>query len=196
MSDGYNLYAGIGATLTGVDFETPIATCGAGATISDVGYGWAPSTTYTLVLRPFNGDLETPDNSCHVTFTLDSAGEWTGLKPATPLGLKAVAGKGATVCLTWQYVQSDSHATPAAFDIWHNTTGDFSTPGDADETVTYKANTTSYSKTVTLTDATRYYFRVTARTSGDVYSNQSIVGPILTDSTGPTAPDCTVTATR
>ena len=111
----YNLYVGAG-TLNGVDFDTIVESFPGGTSSGSlVGYGFDPSTEYTLVMRPeLDSGLETPDTSAQITFRTDGAGEWVGNIPeaATRLSVQAVAG--AVIRLKWYHRTIDG-ATPDDF---------------------------------------------------------------------------------
>ena len=137
---GHNLYRGIGG-LSSVDFSTVVNTAVAGASTITAGSAThAPNTTYTYVLRPVIADLETPDQSCHVTFTTDDDTDWSGLAPAPVIGLSAQLLDDAEIRLTWHYHVPSGFATPATFGVYYATAPGIAV-GTPDASVTYAGQT-------------------------------------------------------
>ena len=189
MADKYNLYVGKG-DLSDVDFSTPAETYAAGTGGTLVGYGFAASTKYTLVLRPeTDAGLETPSISAIVEFVTDGAGEWTGLRPDPIYGLTAQVRPGGVIRLTWNH-KIVTGATPTDFEINYGTTPE-ATGTAVTETYT---GTTRYTKDISLSDGVTYWFSVVARASGLDSAPHRTLG-ITADSTAPDQPSITTGTT-
>jgi len=190
---GHRLYRGVG-DLSNVDFDAEISFAAAGeTTITADGAAHAASTKYTYVLRPVVADLETPDLSCAVEFETDSDGKWVGLRPPACEYLQAEILSGGQVKLRWGFRTVTGRAACKDFGVYYSTAPDI-TLGTPDETVTCTGNG-RYAKTLTLSDATTYWFAVTARTTAGVESPRVEAGPCVADGTAPSTPTVYATTT-
>ena len=116
---GYHLYVTQGG-LADTDFEAdPVAVIPAGqSSASLVGYGFAASERYTLVLRPVIDDAETPDISCRFEFETDMDGQWPGLRPGPVEAVGAEVLSGGQVVVSWTYRICEGGAAPEDFGIY------------------------------------------------------------------------------
>ena len=180
MADGYNIYRGVGG-VDAVDFDTAVG-FSATAIASLASLGHLASTLYTYVIRPTKGGIETPDYGCVAEFETDASGEWVGAVPLAVPWLAAEVGASGAVTLRWRYVTGDT--APTTFGIWYGSSKADLT-GTADESVSYTADGL-LSHTFTLSGGT-YYFSIKAR-SATADSPARIIGPVLVDTTAPSAP--------
>ena len=192
MTDEYRLYRGIGG-ISSVDFGTPVATAPAGAgSKTFTGLGHAPATRYTYVLRPVREDaggnpIETPDFDCVVEFETDDSGGWVGNRPAKVEVLDAEVIDGAKIMLRWQYRTPQGVIAPSDFGVYYDDCPHIST-GSPNTTVNYTRDG-QYTTTLSLADASTYYFAVTARTAEGIESHLCpVVGPIVADGPTPNQP--------
>lgn len=193
--DGYYIYRGLGLPRN-IDWDNEVGdVTGASATLT--GLGHLASTKYYYGIRPYRDigggtKLVTPTHAAIAEFETDAGGEWVGSRPAPVRGLAAEVQADGTIELRWRFEPGD-RAAPARFDIWYGTS-DALGGGAADETVTY-AGRARYTKSIAgLSDATGYFFRVQAATSGNILSKPVTIGPHVADSTAPAAPDASIAA--
>ena len=198
MTVGYNLYRGVGG-LSSVDFDTLLGTATTAETSKTFsGLGHIADTIYTYALRSTRDaddatELECPDYSCTVEFLTNGSAEWDGLRPPMIRNIRAQVLSGAKIKVSWDWRTGYGATAPADFGVYYSTSLPIST-GSPSDTVTYTRDG-RYSKTFTLTNATTYWFGVTARTSGGVESRLSpTAGPLVADSAAPSAPALTVGA--
>lgn len=186
---GYNVYRGVGG-IENVDFDMPATyLCSGNTTPTLTGLGHSASKRYTYVVRPVRGasELETPDYSCSIEFETDGAGDWLGDRPARVEFVEAIVQSGGQVELRWGYRTPYGGSTPSDFGIYYANEPSIA-PGSPEATETYTQDQV-YTKTLTLTGGSTYWFAVTARTAGGVESHLSeIVGPLVADATAPAAP--------
>ncbi len=191
MADIYNLYVGEGG-LDSVDFDSaPATTFAAGASSGDlVGFGFAASQRYTLVLRPeTTAGLETPDISARTEFVTDADTEWTGLRPDPIQSLTAKVVADGAIRLTWYHRIFDG-ATPDDFEVNYGTTP--SATGNT-EVVTY-SGTHRYTVSIDPGNENTHWFPIVARTAGLDSDPVRTLG-VTPDDTAPDAPTATATTT-
>ena len=190
---GYYLYIAPGG-LADVDFAAgPTAFIPAGySSCALVGYDFAASTRYTLVLRPVIDDAETPDVSCRFEFETDSGGQWTGLRPCEVEAASVKAVSGARAVVSWTYRTPDDNVAPADFGVYHASSPDIAA-GAPQATVAYEQDGV-YSCTLSLSGGQTYFFGVTARDAGGAESHMSpVIGPLAADSSLPMTPPVVLT---
>ena len=192
VSGFYNLYVGLGS-LNDVDFTTVVTTFPAGTSSGTlVGFGFAASKSYTLVLRPEIAGLETPDISAQVPFDLDSGGEWTGLLPDPVTGLSATLMADGVVRLTF-FHRIFSGATPTNFVILFGT-NPTAVGGGGGTALVYTGPGKRYTVDIDPGDEQTYWFKVFA-TATALISAPVRVGGITPDQTAPAAPAVTIEST-
>lgn len=191
MTDGYNIYRGIGG-LSEVDFTTPVVFDEHGPaetpfTVEHVGH--SPGATYTYVARPVKDGLETPDFSCNCEVHIGADGEWPGNRPAKPINADARIISGGQIELRWYYSAKDGSGTPTAFRLYYSASPNI-TKGSPQATETYVgADGFLYAHAFTLTDAATYYFGVAAYISDTEVEGELLeIGPFVADGTAPSQP--------
>ena len=184
---GYTVYRGLG-DVSNVDFDTPVATLGAGeSSASLTGLGHDASSRYTVVIRPVLNGLEGPDLSCAVEVVTDDEGEWIGSRPPAVERVDAEAGPAGDVTVRWTFRTPYGGSPPADFAVYRSTSRDAGS-GEPEATETYSADG-EYSHTFSLADGATGYFAVSARTAEGIESKLSpIVGPIVADASAPQTP--------
>jgi len=189
---GYHLYAA-GGGLDAVEF-TAGATGVIPAGVSSarlVGYGFAASSRYTLVLRAVIDGAETPDLSCRTEFETDADGDYLGQRPC---GVEAVSTRilsGGQVAVSWTYRTPEGRTAPHDFAVYYGGGLPIVT-GSPAEVIDYLRDG-RYSCTLSPEGSQSYFFGVTARGAGGVESRPSISGPVVADSTPPVQPPVIVT---
>ena len=187
MADGYHAYRGVGGLST-VDVDNEVGSAAAGASsITLTSIGHTVSTKYTYVLRPHRDSLITPDFGCNVIFETDANGDWLGNRPYPVTWLSAEVIDAGKITLRWSYKTPPGYTAPEDFCIYYaNEPG--ITVGSPNTTESY-ASDGNYSKDLTLTDGTTYYFAITARSSDSVESDKlELAESYVADSTGPDSP--------
>jgi len=181
---GYRLYVARGG-LAAVEFTAgAAAVVPAGVSVCGlVGYGFAASTRYTLVLRPVIDGLETPDLSCRIEFETDAQGNWPGRRPSRVEALAAQVLSAGRIAVSWTYRTPEGAAAPDDFCVYSGG-GLPIAAGDPADVVEYLRDG-EYSCTLSLTGGMSYFFGIAARSAGGVESRLSIAGPVVADNEAP-----------
>jgi len=192
---GYRLYVGKGG-FNEIDFAAdPALLIPSGQSSGElIGYGFAASSRYTLVLRPVIEALETPDISCRCEFETDTNGQWLGVRPDPVENLSTELLSGGQVGLSWTYRTAEGGASPDDFCIYHALQRSIAA-SEPQAVVSYQQDGLA-TCTLSLVGGRTYFFAVTARNADGVESHlSSVVGPIVADSTAPASPTVILTAT-
>lgn len=195
LNRGYRVYWGAGG-LDSVDFATPIATV-TGSPAEITGLAPRASERYTLVVRPFDDGIETPDLSCSCELQTDAAGEWLGARPASVDWLTAEPLDGGQVSLRWHWrgeaAGGPAGAEPASFALYCRDSKQIA-PGEPDAVVA-ACGPGEYACTFTPGQGATRWFAVAARLAEGVESHLSrVVGPVTADASPPEQPTASVEA--
>jgi len=189
--DGYYIYRGVGRP-ENIDWDNAVGDV-TGATATLTGLGHAASTKYCYGIRPYRDigggeKLVTPTFAGIAEVEIDSGGDWVGTRPWPVRNFHAEIRSGGRIRLRWRYVPGP--AIPSQFNIWYGGSRDLG-GGEPDETVAYRGRA-PYSKELSLSDGTRYWFRIQVATSGGAMSVPVTIGPLVADATGPAAPAASI----
>lgn len=191
MAAGYNIYRGIGSR-DNIDYDTPVATCGAVAEYGFTQSDLSADTEYFYAIRAQNSnDTEDVNTDVYYSFKTDANGDFI-LRPNSPILLTATRKADGKIKLDWQYREDDEQVSPDEFVIYYGT-------DEVDYTYANRlasvAGTVYTFTTNSLTSGQKYQFSVRARSSDDyedLNSETVIMQVIDTNPVAVTSPSASV----
>lgn len=189
MTITYNVY-GSDAAGQPIDYVTPQANVSTTTWTSSI----LAAGTYGFGVRATDANGEEVNLDCSVFVTIDASGNDISNRPAAPIALRAVPGKGGSVRVIWSYLPGSPAAkAPTQFHVYAGA----GTPNYAAPVATLAANAAiqgAYSITLTgLTAGTSYAIGVRAANATGEEANTTTVS-VTPVATGP-LPVSNLTAT-